>query len=54
MVIVSARARIHGSNQHDVGRIFHAKFGTADGNFPIFKRLSQYFQYCPAEFWEFV
>ena len=38
----------------DVSRIFHAELGTTDGNLPIFKWLSQYFQYCPAELWEFV
>ena len=54
VVVITARARIHGSNQHEISRIVDTVAGPADGDFSVFQGLAQHFQYASFKFGEFV
>ena len=52
--IVSARTRIHGSNQHEACRIIEAVSGTGYGYMPVFQGLAKNLQDTATEFGKFV
>lgn len=54
VTVKPARARVHGSYEHEVGRIAGMTRGTTDGNVPIFQRLSECLQASPRIFRQFI
>jgi len=49
-----ARARIHGRNQHEVGRVFHGPHGTGNGDVSILQGLSHHLENIPSEFGQLI
>ena len=47
---ISARTRIHGGDQHELGGKSHAARGARDGDFPVLERLAHHFQCRSFEF----
>ena len=54
VAIVSARARVHSGNKHEIGREGHATIGASDGDLMVFKRLAQGLQNSTGIFGELV
>src|SRR5574344_1415834 len=50
MVVIATRARIHGSHQHEAGRITNRHFRTGNGDGTVFQRLAENLQHLPTEF----
>jgi hypothetical protein len=49
MVVVSARAGVHGCCENQAGRVFDIAFNSGNADFPVFQRLAQYFKYISIE-----
>ena len=54
VVVVAARAGVHGGYEHEACGIFHVALHARDGDFAVFQRLAKHFQHVAAEFGQFV
>ena len=50
MVVIATRARIHGCDKHESGRIVHMVLGSRNRDMPIFQWLTHHLQHLSAEF----
>ena len=54
MVVIAAGTRVHGGDQHEIGRIIDAISCSADCNFAVFEGLAHDFQDGALKFRQFV
>ena len=47
-------ARVHGSDEHEIGRVGYVALGASDRDSVVFKRLAQSFEYRAGIFRDFV
>ena len=50
VVVVAARAWVHGCHKHESSRVIDGVFGTGDADVPVFKRLTEHFEDVAREF----
>lgn len=54
MIVISARAGIHGGHQHEAGRIVNGVAGARHRDVAVFERLAEHFKHAAAEFGQLV
>ena len=54
VAIVTARARVHGSDEHEGARQGGVVLGTRNGYLSVFERLAHRFEYCARKLGQFV